>query len=519
MIARPPLLLLLAALAAPLATPLAAQTESGRSLSVSSWAAPYVEHLVRAGVLRGLDPLSRPLRYGDVARALAAVDTEALAAPARATVRLLQREFGDTAAPDDSVRWRVAAAGGALAASDPSRWALRPGPDTARLLPQLGVEASLEMPHLVLVTHPRIDNRLKYDPDYHGKKDRFIAGRNEDAYVAWDSRWAGVFFGIVDRNWGPPEAEGLLLSPSAYGFDHFLVRLGPRRFRIELLATQLDDLTPWGDSLHPVSRALTLHRLVVVPSDAVAFSLFEGVVYAGTANDPRAIEPWYLNPLNSLLLQQFQDVPGSNALVGLDASARVRGSLRLAGQFYLDDIQIDRRTAGDREPPSYGFTLVGTGGFARGAGSWSALYTRVTNLSYRTPLRQEQYSLRGLGIARNWSDYDQATVRATADAAPRLLASLELTWLRQGEGDFRLPYPQVADYPTTPTFLQGVVERTARVAAQAVWTPVPDVTLSADVGRHFIANAGHVSGRSAQRWVWRVGVEVRRAAAGTLRVP
>lgn len=513
--ARATILLLLTATAAPLA----AQTGSDRTLAVSSWASPYVEHLIRAGVLRGLDPLTRPLRRGDVARALAAVDTESLAAASRATVRLLQREFGDTATADDSVRWRIEGAGGLLAASDPSRWALRPGADSGRVYPQLGVEASLEMPHLVLVTHPRIDNRLKYDPDYRGKKDRFVAGRNEDAYAAYESRYVGVFFGTVDRNWGPPEAEGLLLSPSSYGFDHLLVRLGPRRVRIELLATQLDDLTPWGDSAHPVSRALTLHRLVVVPSDAIAFSLFEGVVYAGTATDPRSVEPWYLNPLNSLLLEQYQDVPQSNALVGFDVSARVGGAARLAGQFYLDDFQIDRRTAGDQEPPSYGFTLVGSGGAGRGAGSWSALYTRVTNLAYRTPARQEQFTQRGLGIARNWSDYDQATVRATANAAPRLLASLEVTWLRQGEGDFRLAYPQVADYPTTATFLQGVVERTARVAAQAVWTPANDVTVSADVGRHFIANAGHVAGRSEARWVWRLGVEVRRGARGTLRLP
>ena len=513
--ARATFLLLLTATA----TPLAAQTGSGRALSVSSWASPYVEQLIRAGVLRGLDPLTRPLRRGDVAQALAAVDSTALSASTRATVRMLQREFEDTAVAEDSVRWRIEAAGGLLAASDPSRWALRPGADSGRVYPQLGVEASLEMPHLVLVTHPRIDNRLKYDPDYHGRQDRFVAGRNEDAYAAYESRFLGLFFGTVDRNWGPPETEGLLLSPSSYGFDHLLVRLGPRRLRVELLATQLDDLTPWGDSTHPVSRALTLHRLVAVPSDAIAFSLFEGVVYAGTANDPRSVEPWYLNPLNSLLLEEYQNVPPSNALVGVDVSARAGGTARLAGQFYLDDFQIDRKTAADREPPSYGLTLVGTGGWGRGAGSWSALYTRVTNLAYRTPARQEQYTQRGLGIGRNWSDYDQATVRATANAAPRLLASLELTWLRQGEGDFRLQYPQVGDYPTTPTFLQGVVERTARVAVQAVWTPASDITVSADVGRHFIANAGHVSGRSASRWVWRLGLEVRRGAEGTLHLP
>jgi len=488
--------------------------EANRYEPISSWTAPYVEHLIRAGILRGLDPLTRPLRRGDVELALAAVDTAALPPGARGLVRALAAEFREGS---DSVRWQVDGAVGALAASDARRWPLRPAAESAGVYPQLGVAASLELPHLVLATHPHIDNRLLHDPDYRGKKDRFFGGRNDEAYALYESRYFGAFFGIADRNWGPPEAEGLLLSPSAYGFDHLLLRLGPRRFRIELLATKLDDIAAWEDSTLPVSRALTLHRLVVQPSDAVAFSLFEGVVYSGTPGDSRGLEPWYLNPLNSLLLAQYQDAPQSNALVGLDAAARIGATARLAGQVYFDDFQIDRETAGDKEPAAYGLSLVGSGGWGRGAGSWSLLYTRVTNLAYRTPAREEQYTAHGVGIGRDFSDCDQITARVTAVPARALLVGGEVTHLRQGEGDMRRQYPAVADFPATPTFLQGVVERTWRVAAQATWTPRRGLTVSGDFGRHFVANSTHVSGRSAGRWVWRLAVELRHRERGALR--
>jgi hypothetical protein len=43
------------------------------------------------------------------------------------------------------------------------------------------------------------------------------------------------------------------------------------------------------------------------------------------------------------------------------------------------------------------------------------------------------------------------------------------------------------------------------------------VSLSTDVGRHFVRGAGHVAGAASARWVWRIRAEVRREAAGTLR--
>ncbi|MEK6767908.1 MAG: hypothetical protein AABY85_02845, partial [Gemmatimonadota bacterium] len=157
------------------------------------------------------------------------------------------------------------------------------------------------------------------------------------------------------------------------------------------------------------------------------------------------------------------------------------------------------------------------GGAGGGAVSWSAFYTRVTNLAYRTPANEEQYTHRGVGIGRNYADYDQATARVTAIAAPRLLVGAELTWLRQGEGDFRVRYPAESLFATTPTLFEGVVERTARVAGQVAWTPRDGASLSAEIGRPFVRNAEPVDGASGDRWVWRVRVELRRRLSGALR--
>ena len=487
--------------------------ESNLYLAVSSWATPYVEHLIRAGVLRGLDPLTRPLRRADVARAVARVDTASVAPSVRSQLRLLAHELEER---QDTVRWKLDGGIGALAASDASRWAWRPAGDTAHVYPQADLAMSLEMPHLAFITHPFVDNRLMHDPEYIGRKTRIVAGRNDEAYLIGSWKYLDVFFGIADRNWGPPEAEGLLLSTAPYAYDHLFVRLGPRRLRLEMLATELNQLPEWGSTV-PARRFLSAHRLVVTPSDRFAFSLSETIVYADVNGTTRDYEPWYLNPFNLWLLAQNQFKPTGNSLVGADFSWLMRPGLRLAAQLYADDVQVDRGGQGNAKPEELGYTVNLSGGALRGVVSWSGFYTRVDALDYRTSSNPEQYSSDSVGLARNHSDYDQLTFRATAAAAPRALVTGELTYIRQGQGDFRIQYPPISAFNDSLVFLTGVVERTLRVAAQAQWSPTPGVHISADVGRHFIRNAGHVAGARADRWVWRLKAEIRRRYTGAVR--
>ncbi len=177
-------------------------------------------------------------------------------------------------------------------------------------------------------------------------------------------------------------------------------------------------------------------------------------------------------------------------------------------------MQIDRRTQADSEPPSYGLTL-GAQGSVRSA-SWTAYYTRVANLTYRTPNPAEAVERRFVGLGRNFSDYDQATVSATILAAPQLLVSPEVTLLRQGEGDFRLPYPPISAYRTTATFLQGVVERTLRAALSGSYTPDAHLGLRFDAGVHHISDYGHVTGQTRTKFVGSVSVTYRFGWQGGL---
>jgi hypothetical protein len=130
----------------------------------------------------------------------------------------------------------------------------------------------------------------------------------------------------------------------------------------------------------------------------------------------------------------------------------------------------------------------------------TAFFTQVANLTYRTPNPAEAVDSRGVGLGRNFSDYDQLTLRAQVLAGPGVLLAPEATVLRQGEGDFRAPYPPVAAYGTTPTLFAGVVERTTRLALGATWQR-GSWGLSGNGGVHFIHNAGHVRDVNDTKWV------------------
>jgi len=144
-------------------------------------------------------------------------------------------------------------------------------------------------------------------------------------------------------------------------------------------------------------------------------------------------------------------------------------------------------------------------------------YTRVTNLTYRNEdsLQVPLYHL--LGTGRNFDDYDQLT--ATLGLLPRagLLLTPEITYLRQGEGDPRLPHPPVSAYPTTPTIFQGVVERTLRFAVTGSYAPSTRVGVSFDAGVHRISNFQHATGDTRTRFLGRVSVSYRLERMGAVQ--
>src|SRR3989442_11457055 len=471
---------------------------------ISAPAAALTEHLIARGVLADPSPMTRAFDRAALVRALLAVDATALSRGERRAVRaaladLDVRERGAFGRLDGHV--------GLAAATYPERDPLeldrgvpvrRPG--KARGFVSGGLDLTLLYGPVTIVTHPYFDTRLKYDPDYEGKKDRIIAGRNAQAYVRAVWRYGEVFFGSVDRNWGPPAAQSLLVSPAPYSYDHFAVTIGTPSFHIEGLLTQLDDLNDTtGTANH---RYFVAHRLLYRPSGATTLGLWEGEIIAGPA---RQLEPAFANVLNLGLLVEYDQNTNVNSLLGFDFATRV-GHTHLFVQILIDDFQIDPTGVGDNEPPSYGLT-AGVQTDVRGI-AWTAFSTQVASLTYRTPDPAETVERRFVGLARNFSGYDQLTLRAGVLVGPGVLVAPEATLLRQGEGDFRLPYPPVAAFGSTPTLFAGVVERTVRLALGANWDRGP-LGLAGNGGVDFIHRPGDVAGASDTKWVGGIAVTYR----------
>ena len=483
--------------------PLAAQ-DASPYIPLSWWGMPFVEHLIVRGRLVDPTPLTRPLRAADLLRALDAVDSNVVTGADWAAVRRIRADLTRSQrGPSARMDVHAGAAASSHARRDPLREA-GPGHGTF----SGGAALTLSLGPAVIVSHPYFDTRLKWDPDWYGKQDRIIAGKASEAYISAQFRFGELFFGILDRNWGPSVVQGLLLSDSPYGPDHLSITLGTNGVRLDGIATQLNSLTDSAGLVH--NRYMIVHRLWVHPPGRWTFDVWEGSVLAGVG---RQLEPWYLNLVNVGYITQVNTNANVNSFLGFDVQRK--DAVTVFAQGMLDDIQIDKKSAADQKPSSYGLTLGAQGALPRFNGTWAAFYTRVTNLTYRNEDNFQTPLYFGLGTGRNFYDHDQATLRASFMASSVLLAP-EVTFLRQGEGDLHLPHPTVSAYPSTPTIFAGIVTRTLRLAvaghvAHGRWV------LSGDGGVHLISNAGHVTGASRTRWVGTVALEWRTKKEG--RIP
>jgi hypothetical protein len=478
-------------------------------LPLSHWATPHLEALIAGGIIRDPTPLLRPFRRSDAVRALRLADTVRASHAARGTIRRLIAELED---PDtDGVRYRADVFFALRSATHARRGDVRDsGPGGT--WPAFGGVGDASFGPVVLATSIEGDYRLDDDPDYRGGKvgptTREVPTRMPVAYVSAQFRFGELLFGALPANWGPAFADGFAISPQPFSYDALTVRLGPRDRHLGLIATQLD---PTFDSTGAqVNRYLAGHYLYLRFGPAVALNLWEATLFAGV---DRSFDPWFLNPLK---LTNYSAVDeervSSNNLVGLDVAVSPAGGPRLHLSLYVDDLSA---VVGEDEPFQGGLTLGAQGGI-RPAIAWTAFYTAVSSLSYRASDPAETYQRRGVGLARNQSDYDQLTLQVTWSPLPLALVGPELTLIRQGEGDLRDPFP--LDLTSVPTLHQGVVERTLRLALRGDLSirlgPLGGM-LAVSGGLHHVSNAGHVTGASDDRFVGSVVGMVRLPLAGS----
>ena len=479
---------------------LAAQ-EASPYVPLTHWAMPYIEHLIAARVIADPTPLTRPLKESDVVRALMAVDTTRLRRSTHGTLRRLLREFQPV---ESGPHYRVEGQAGVAAATQAVRDPLELGRGVpARSIDRRGfVNAGLDVKLLfgpvVAVTHAVVDTRLEHDPDWYAKQDN--STRFADAYVSGQWRLGELCFGILDRNWGPSGVQGVLVSDNPYSMDHLAVTLGGRGMQLQAMATQLNTLVDSNGA--PVNRYMAQSRLWINPRGRWTLAFWEAAVTSGVG---RQLEPWYLNPAS---LGVFRTSNGTNANIFIGIDFERRAPVTLFGQFMVDDIQVSRKSSTDLKPVSYAFTLGGKGGVRAGTASWIVFYTQVANLTYRNEDDLQVPLYFGLGTGRNFADYDQATAKLSLLFRPALAVEPEITLLRQGEGDPRLPHPLPPEYPAAAVIFQDIVERTLRLAVGATWQ-LGSLSVTGNGGVHLVHNAGHTTGASQTQWVGSIGLTYR----------
>jgi hypothetical protein len=479
----------------------------------------FVDALLVRGALPTLSTLERPYTARQIREAMAASRTDAggkaIGAWRRALDRALRRF--ERPAGDSSRAWLQATAGVALTGQSSARRELMLADATSGAYPALFSRGQVGTGPIVGSWRATADRRLWLDPDFTGSKKRYLSGRMDDAYLSAQWRYGELFLGRQGRNWGPPPLVGLQLGQYAYSYDHLYGTIGPRALRLSTLLARLDDdgegPTPFSPAL--VQRYLAIHRLAA-RRGGLEVALSEAVVYGGPG---RGFELAYANPLNVFMLSQYNEGKTSNVSYGLDVAYRTGRRGTYSGQFMYDDFQIDDCEPGCEEPPAYALSVVAEGVPLVGPHRAFASYTRVSNLAYRTPQPFESYRAFDVGIGRAFSDYDEARVGIDVAVVPGATSRVYGAYRRQGEGDYRLPYPTPEQYASTPELLQGVPMYVARLAVEGGIQPSPSLSLTADLGINQWSNENHLRGASRNRVEGRLRVAFEPPRLLFLREP
>lgn len=454
----------------------------------------YVDALIERGELTSLWRLERPYRIEELRAALRAdsgiARSHVVASWRDALEATLERAWPSPPRSSDDRPGTILSGEVFVTAQSSAQRELMLADTIGGTYPGFGGTGILFTDRVLFLGRLAFDRRLRVDPDFAGKKDRALTGRNVEGYASGEWQHGELFFGRTGRSWGPPRLLGLQLGDAPYGYEHLYARLESNHVRFSSLMAKLDDRQYANDSV--ASRYFVAHRLALrIPGVEIAGT--ETMLFGGVG---RGFEFAYANPLSVYDITQYNESQQGNINVGLEASARIGRWGVIAAQAMLDDVQVDECGPLCEEPPSYGVTVT-----LDGIRFWSeqklfGSYTRLTNLAYRTPAQFETYDFLGVGLGRTFTDYEELRVGTELAVVPGIVLRAYAARRRQGEGNFHTSFPTPDRYADTPTFLAGTVMTVTRLGATARGAIGRFVGIDADVGLNQTRNAGHRVGRS-----------------------
>ncbi len=496
------------------APPFASAQDPGRMgsriLSLDSWTYEAIERLRSRGYFPGLNPLAQPYRRIDVAVELIGVDADTLPDPTAGWVRLLMRELAPelrrlSESEDEAAAQRVGFQFllGAAASDSRRRDPLMP----YRTSENEGLKQRawwsgagglwLETHNVAAETRLLRDTWFKDgqgDPDGRNPKGFKVLGRTNNAYLTLAYPWGNIWVGRFKRNWGPIGHTGMMIGDNATPYPQIGLDLGRGSLTFRFMAGELESVN--GRQRYIVGNRLDYRR------GNFWASVGESALYSGESAVLRLFNPLEFIFFNRIAEDDQQGI-SSNKMFNAMFWARV-GQGTLYGEFALDDFDLNPRVGKEDRPAEATSYQLSLGGRYLGVSDrleFGFDYRRVSALSYRTTVLTEIWMHLDRGLGDPWSDYDRLTLRA--DWYPSLQGlriSPVLQFQRNGEGDYRIPFPPRDELLALSGIFLGVLETSKRVALQGRYQPRSEIFLEWDLGRSFVSNAGHVQDSSERRF-------------------
>ncbi len=287
-----------------------------------------------------------------------------------------------------------------------------------------------------------------------------------DAYLAGQWKHARLFFGQMERNWGPVGSTGLSIANQGYPRTDLAFEVVFRDLQFTAIGTQLTAMRSNDGTIH--QRYFVAHRLNARLSSRLNLALWETAVMSGTN---RSFEPGFANPLILFCFLIHQGMKDDrNTILGGDLSWRPAHRVLLQGQAMIDDRWRRKPDpTGTGEPAHPGrraATMVGSDALGSRLG-WRAHLAIVSTLAYRTLDNAQNFVDNGLGIGPQFPDHLSLGVSVGVPVSKSWLVAPDLTLFQQGEGRYDQPFPLGVALTATPDLFLGAVESTWRLGARA----------------------------------------------------
>jgi hypothetical protein len=264
-----------------------------------------------------------------------------------------------------------------------------------------------------------------------------------------------------------------------------------------------------------VNRYLAGHRAELNYGPA-RLGLNELVLYGGPG---RTAEMYYLLPLYFFLGEQQNRDIDDNIIWDMDLSLNLP-PVHFAGEIMIDDIQIEDKTAGDKEPSETGlgikmdWAVVSQPFFL----TTSASYRMVTNWTFNQNKDWNRFLFEGQPIGpEEGNDFDRLSLKLTARTSS-WLGTGEIYHMRKGEGRINDDWtsPWVNDSTWLETFPTGIVERSLGFELGFEWRPAVLQKYSAGMPLDLfsqwqyedVKNYSNSAGRNEKRWAVKIGMGI-----------